>query len=769
VSRAIGAALPHESALRHVTGDAVYIDDMPMPPGALHGVPLASLHAHARILRRDASKACAVPGVHAVLFADDIPGENQMGPVIHDEPLLATDQVFAVGQLVAVVFAETRAAALRALALVEVDYEPLSAVVDLDQAIANEQFFGETHRIERGRVDAQLQAAPHRLTGELRAGGQEHFYLETHASVALPGEDRALTVYSSTQHPSETQALVAHVLGWPIHRVVVVCPRMGGGFGGKETQASHWACLAALGAYVTGRPAKLWLDRDQDMSLTGGRHPLLARYDVGYADDGRILAYDAKIFVDGGWASDLSLAILDRALFHADNAYALEHVRLVGEAVRTNKVSNCAFRGFGGPQGMLVIEQVMERIAIATGLDPLQVRRRNFYADDTGSRTPYDQQVEDFRLGWMVDDLAARAELSARQQQVAAFNQANPHTKRGISLTPVKFGISFTASFLNQAGALVVIYPDGSVQLNHGGTEMGQGLYTKMMAVCAHALGLPIGSIRPMPTATDKVPNTSATAASSGADLNGAAVRAACLTLASRLVPVAAQKLGVPEDDPRLRTAIEGDGDGPGWAWLKDGPSVSFAEVCSAAYFQQISLSAAGFYRTPGIGYDRAAGKGRPFLYFAYGAACSEVELCTLTGEWRLLRVDILHDVGDSLAPDLDRGQVEGAFTQGLGWLTLEELVYAADGRLLTHGPSTYKIPAVGDLPEHFNVRLVERHPQPGVIYGSKAVGEPPFPLAISVHTALQHAVAACGAPVPLAVPATHEALLDACERAAGR
>ncbi len=757
--------MPHESALRHVSGEAVFIDDMPLPAGTLHGMVLGSPHAHARIIRRDASDALRVPGVHAVLFADDIPGHNEMGPVLKDEPLLARDTVHCVGQYVAAVIADDREAARVALERIVVEYEVLPAVLDIEEAIANKSFHGSTHRIERGDPDAAMASAKHRLSGHLDSGGQEHFYLESHCSLAVPGEDRTIEVFASTQHPAETQHTVAHTLGWGRHRVSVVCPRMGGAFGGKETQANHWACLAALGSWKTGQPCKFWLDRDQDMTLTGRRHPFHSRWQAGFDDEGRLEGFEVELYANGGWATDLSLAILDRGMFHLDNSYWLPNLRFIGEVVATNHTSNCAFRGFGGPQGVVVIEHVLDRIAAALGLDPLDVRRRNFYSAAPNNRAPYGAEIDDFRAGYMVEDLAATCGYAERRAQIAEFNASSAWVKRGLALTPVKFGISFTVSFLNQAGALVVLYSDGSAQLNHGGTEMGQGLYTKCLAVCAHSLGIPLTSVRNMPTSTEKVPNTSATAASSGSDLNGAAIQAACVQLVDRMRPVAAEILGVSDDAVHL--GAEGN-EGPdgAWAWNDAGDTKTFADVCEAAYLRQISLNSSGYYSTPGIGYDRAKGEGTPFFYYAYGCCCAEVEVNGLTGEWRLRRVDILHDVGDSLSPDIDRGQVEGAFMQGMGWLTSEELIWADDGRLLTHGPSTYKIPAVGEAPLEFNVRLLQHKPQPGVIYGSKAVGEPPFLHGIAVHCAISRAASAFGGDIAVAMPATPEAILFACEDA---
>ncbi len=769
----LGEALPHDSALLHVTGEARYVDDLPHPTGMLVAAVLGSPVAHGVIRRLGRDRALQVPGVYGVYFAGDIPGHNQVGPIVHDEPLLAEEHVHCIGQPVAVVVAETLASARRALDAIELEIDELPAITDLHTGIERGSFIGEPHTITRGDVEHALTAASHRLSGHADSGGQEHFYLETQASLAIPQEGRQIVIFSSTQHPSEVQALVADVLGWGRSRVTVECPRMGGGFGGKETQAAPFACLAALCAVKTGRPVKLWLSRDDDMLFTGRRHPFHTRWSVGFDDDGRILALDAELFADGGWATDLSLSIVDRALFHMDNAYWLPHVRLRGYVVRTNRTSNTAFRGFGGPQGMVVIERILDRIAHHLGKDPLEVRKLNYYTT-RDALTPYGQEVLDFRLHRITEELTRSAELARRRQEVAVFNAAHRTRKRAIAFAPVKFGISFTASFLNQAGAYVLLYRDGTVQLNHGGTEMGQGLYTKMLQVCSHTLGAPLRSIVHGTTSTAKVPNTSATAASSGSDLNGQAVAAACRTLVERLKPVAADKLGCTEEE--LQLAAENDGpfprcaDGsPAWAWY-DGRTVSLAEVAAAAYMEQIPLAATGFYRTPDLHYDRASGTGQPFHYFAYGASICEVELDGLTGTWALRRVDILHDVGRSLSPDIDRGQVLGAFVQGLGWLTWEELVFDERGALLTRGPSTYKIPAIGDIPDAFRVDLLARAPQPDVIYGSKAVGEPPFMLAISAYLALCRAASAFGdRPVQVSIPATPEALLQAIDRATGR
>jgi xanthine dehydrogenase large subunit len=580
----------------------------------------------------------------------------------------------------------------------------------------------------------------------------------------VPTEDRTLELQSSTQHPSEVQALVAHLLGWHRNQVTVTVPRMGGGFGGKETQAAPYACLASLAAVKTGRPVKVWLNRDQDMMWTGKRHPFVTRYEAGFTKEGNLLALKAALFSDGGFSTDLSRAILDRALFHIDNGYFIPAVKVTGRVAKTNLPSNTAFRGFGGPQGMAVIEHVMSRAAEVLGLDPVQLRRKNFYGAAPRNVTPFWQEVKDNRLPRLFDELEKSSDYRRRFAEVEAFNASHRHARRGLALTPVKFGISFTTSFLNQAGALAVLYADGSLQLSHGGTEMGQGLHTKMLAIASHELGLSPERVRVMATATDKVPNTSATAASSGSDLNGQAVKQACEALRERLRPVAARLLGVPSSSAHELLFAGGR------VFLPSRPELAlpFEKVTGEAYLQQVPMSATGFYKTPDITFDRATGRGKPFHYFAYGAAVSEVEVSGLTGEHRLRRVDLLQDVGASLVPTIDRGQVEGAFIQGWGWLTIEELQTDAKGFLRTHSPDTYKIPAFGDAPVDFRVALLENAAQDDVIHGSKAVGEPPFMLALSVVAALRHAVGAFGPKgreVQLAIPCTPEAVLFAIEK----
>ncbi|MBL0196469.1 MAG: xanthine dehydrogenase molybdopterin binding subunit [Myxococcales bacterium] len=765
--------LLHESATGHVTGTALYVDDEAARRGMLEVWPVSSPHARAKVVAIDASAALAHPGVVAVLTARDIPGMNDVGAVRHDETLLAPEggEVSFVGHMVALVVAESRDAAKLATKKVNVVYEPLPAVLDLRAAIAADSFHNTPHVIRRADAQAALASAPHALAGELEIGGQEHFYLESHAAWAEWGDDGDVVVTSSTQHPSEVQAVVSHVLHLPRSKVVVRAPRMGGGFGGKETQGNGFAALVALAAKVTQRPVRVQLDRDVDMALTGKRHPFLGRFRVGFDADGRVLAAVVDLVSDGGWALDLSESICDRALFHLDNAYYLPAVAFSGRVAKTNVVSHTAFRGFGGPQGMVVIEDILDRVARTLGLRPEVVRERNLYRGEGETNTThYGQHLDDNRIGRIWPELLRSAGFADRRAAVDAWNAESPRVKRGLAVTPVKFGISFTATFLNQAGALVLVYRDGTVHVNHGGTEMGQGLYTKLRGVAMRELGVSAESVRVMKTQTDKVPNTSATAASSGADLNGAAVKAACVTLRERLAEVAAQMIekraGRPMPVPAAAMVFA---EGLVFAEDQREHAVPFGEVAERAYLAQVNLSAQGFYRTPGIGYDRAKGRGKPFYYFAYGAAVCEVEVDGYSGMKLVRRVDILHDVGDSLNPQIDRGQVEGAFVQGMGWLTGEELKWDAKGRLLAHSASTYQIPSIGDAPVEFHVTLLPDAGQKGTIHGSKAVGEPPLMLAIAVREALRDAVAAFGGgekgPVALGCPATHEALFHAVKR----
>ena len=759
------AATPHESAHKHVTGEAVYTDDKTI--GMLAVWPVCSPHAHARILKRDATAARAMPGVHAVLLAEDVPGENNVGGVKHDEILLANKEALFHGQMVALVVGQSQEICRAAAEQVVVEYEPLPPILTLERALAARRFHNAPNFIRRGQVGEALADSPLTLRGTFEMQGQEHFYLETQAAWAEPGEDGAVFVSVSTQNPSEVQAVVACLLSIPANKVVVQCRRVGGGFGGKETQATPPAALAALAAHHTGRAVRVRWNRDQDMVLTGHRHPFLARFKVGFDAEGRLLAARVHLYSNGGWAMDLSQAVTDRALFHLDNAYYIPAVEFRGQVAKTNLSSNTAFRGFGGPQGMVVMEEILDRIARRLGLPPEVVRERNLYhGKGETNTTHYAQEIGDNRIQAIWRQLQQSSDFACRRETIARWNAEHPQHKRGLAITPVKFGISFTHSLLNQAGALVLIYQDGTVQVNHAGTEMGQGLHTNITAIAARALGLRLEHVRVMATSTDKVPNTSATAASCGTDLNGAAVKHACEILRARLAPVATrllqEKLGRAPTADKLVFA-------GGLVCFGRQPktTVRFGDVVRGAYAERISLSATGYYATPGVHWDRVAGRGKPFHYFSCGAAVSEVEVDGFTGMMRVLRADILHDVGESVNEAINRGQVEGGFVQGMGWLTSEELLWDEAGRLLTHSPDTYKIPTVGDLPRMFNVALLKNAAQPGVVYGSKAVGEPPFMLAISVREAIRDAVAAFGPPggeVALPVPATGEAIFMAVQ-----
>lgn len=761
--------LRHESAVGHVTGLARYVDDTAQRRPMLEVWPVMAPHARARILRRDASAARRHPGVVAVLLAEDIVGANNVGVVRHDEPLFAQDEVLYQGQMIGVVVGETLKACREAAALVQVDYAPLAPIVGIAAAIAQNSFHTEPHTLTRGDCGAALAAAPQRFEGEFAFGGQEHFYLETQAAWAEADENDAVFVSSSTQHPSEIQTIVSEVLGLPRNKVVVQVPRMGGGFGGKETQGNAVAAIVALAARKTGRPVRVQLDRDLDMTLTGKRHPFYGKFSVGHDAEGRLLAAQVELVSDGGWALDLSQPVLDRALFHLDNAYYIPAVHFTGRVAKTHTTSHTAFRGFGGPQGMLVIEEILDRVARRVGLPPEVVRARNLYhGSGETNQTHYLEDVGDHRIQTMWHQVQEQAGFDARRAAVAAWNRTHARVKRGLAITPVKFGISFTLSHYNQAGALVLLYQDGTAQVNHGGTEMGQGLHTKVLGVAMRELGLTAEQIRMMPTSTDKVPNTSATAASCGADLNGAAVAAACVTLRERLTPVAAGLLG-PDLDRGVKPLLQGGEivfeKGEVFARSRPDERVPFAKVCAKAYTERVSLAATGYYKTPGIYWDWGKSAGRPFHYFACGAAVAEVEVDGYTGMHRVRRVDIVHDVGDSLNPGVDRGQIEGGFVQGMGWLTCEDLKWDAKGRLLTHSASTYQIPDISDAPMEFNVTLLPRAAQADTIHGSKAVGEPPVMLAISVREAIRDAVGAfgpAGGEVRLASPATGEAIFAA-------
>ncbi|MBK7172139.1 MAG: xanthine dehydrogenase molybdopterin binding subunit [Bacteroidales bacterium] len=755
-------SLSHESAISHVTGAAVFIDDIAEPSGMLYGQVVFSPVAKGRIIDLDISKAILLPGVHKIIVAADIPGINQMGPVIHDEPCLASGSLECIGQAICLIAAVSPEIAREAAKRIVVNIETEEPILDIKTAIEKGSFFGPERKIARGNAETSLAASTFFIEGELETGAQEHWYLETHACLCIPGEDREMVVYSSSQHPSETQAIVAEVLGIGRNKVTVEVKRMGGAFGGKETQANHLAAWTSLLAEATNKPVKIRFTRDEDQRYTGKRHPFLGKYKAGYDENGLITALSVQLYSNGGYATDLSWAILERALFHIDNAYFIPDLLVTGQVCKTNQPSNTAFRGFGGPQGMAITEHVLDSIARKLHLDPAIVRYRNFYTSGSSAFTHYGKEVENNRLQMMYDRIVVSSDYFNRRKEIESFNQAHKYKKRGIALTPVKFGISFTTSFLNQAGALVNIYQDGTVNINHGGTEMGQGLHTKIRQIAAFELGISPEFIRIEATNTGKVPNTSATAASSGSDLNGMAVKLALDELKTRLSQLAStifseqsgQKISV--DELRYagnRVTVESNVE----------LSISFNDLISKAYFSQISLSATGYYKTPGIYWDKDKGKGNPFYYFAFGMAVSEVELDILTGYVRFLRTDILNDVGSTLNAEIDLGQVRGGFIQGLGWITTEDIKYDAKGNLLNASPDTYKIPVVDDIPLIFNTELLESIPNPGTIHGSKAVGEPPFMLALSVWMAIRDAVSAtCNhqKEIMLGIPSTHEKIL---------
>lgn len=753
---AVGNALPHDSAHLHVSGRAAYTDDLPEPRDLLHVAVGMSSKAHARLCAVDLGDVLAAEGVVDVCVATDIPGENNCGPIVHDETIFATDTVEYAGQAIFAVAAKTAEQARKAARLAKVDYEELEPVLDPLTAVEKGSFVLPSETLTRGDAATAISAAPRRLQRRLSIGGQDQFYLEGHIAMCLPQEDDGLLVYSSTQHPDEVQHLVANATNRSAKDVVCICRRMGGAFGGKESQAATIACMAALMTVKTGRPCKLRLDRDADMIMTGKRHDFVVDYDVGFDETGRVLGVDFTFASRCGISADLSGPVNDRTMFHCDNAYFLENVSIVSHRCKTNTVSNTAFRGFGGPQGMVAIEYVIDDIARTLGLDPLDVRRRNFYGVGERDVTQYGQAVEDNILDLIADTLEAKADYRARRSEIRAFNRSSRILKRGIALTPVKFGISFTSTHLNQASALVHVYRDGTVHLNHGGTEMGQGLFIKVAQVVADELGIPVSAIRINAADTSKVPNASATAASSGSDMNGKAAQAAARKIRNRLTEFAARHFSVNESAVGFAEGTVTVGSG----------TLDFAELVQLAWFDRIPLSATGFYKTPKINYDRSTYRGRPFFYFAYGAAVSEVVVDTLTGENRILRVDIVHDCGDSLNPAVDLGQVEGGFVQGAGWVTAEELWWNDAGELQTHAPSTYKIPTCSDLAPEFNVTLLENAAnREATIYRSKAVGEPPLMLAISVLHAIRDAIATDSNPLPaLDTPATPEAVLRAME-----
>ena len=755
----VGRSVKHDSAPKHVTGEAVYVDDRLEFPNQLHVYARMSDRAHARIVRIDTSPCYNVPGVAIAITAQDVPGQLDIGAVMPGDPLLADGKVEFVGQPVIAVAADNLETARKAAMAAIIEYEDLEPVIDVVDALRKKHFVLDSHTHKRGDSSGALATAPRRLQGSLHIGGQEHFYLETQVSSVMPTEDGGMIVYTSTQNPTEVQKLVAEVLGVSMNKIVIDMRRMGGGFGGKETQAAGPACMCAVIAHLTGRPTKMRLPRMEDMTMTGKRHPFYVEYDVGFDDDGLLHGIEIDLAGNCGYSPDLSGSIVDRAMFHSDNAYYLGDATINGHRCKTNLASNTAYRGFGGPQGMVAIEEIMDAVARELGKDPLDVRKRNYYGKTERNVTPYYQTVEHNMLEEMTAELEASSEYAKRREEIRAFNAKSPVLKKGLALTPVKFGISFTASFLNQAGALVHVYTDGSIHLNHGGTEMGQGLNTKVAQVVAEVFQVDIGRIQITATNTDKVPNTSPTAASSGADLNGKAAQNAAETIKQRLIEFAARHYQVTEEDVEFKN---------GQVRIRD-QYVSFDELIQQAYFGQVSLSSTGFYRTPKIYYDRSQARGRPFYYFAYGAACSEVIVDTLTGEYKMLRSDILHDVGASLNPAIDIGQVEGGFVQGMGWLTMEELVWNDKGKLMTSGPASYKVPAVADMPLDLRVKLVENRKNPeDTVFHSKAVGEPPFMLGISVWCAIKDAVASLAdykAQPKIDAPATPERVLWGVEQ----
>jgi xanthine dehydrogenase large subunit len=756
--RSVRRALPHDSAAKHVAGEAIYIDDIPEPRNLLHAYIRMSDVAHGKIKKLDLAPVRAAPGVAAAMCAADLRHGNDIGPGFAGDPVFADKIVEYAGQSVFAVAAETRERARAAAMRGTVEYQELPAILSIEEALKRKAQVLPTLTLTRGDARKAIAKAPRKISGRLGIGGQDHFYLEGQIAMAVPGEDGDMLVYSSTQHPTEIQHHVAHILGLDSHAVTVETRRMGGGFGGKETQGALFAVVAALLAQKTGRPVKLRADRDDDMILTGKRHDFIADYEVGFDETGRIRGAEFMLASRCGMSPDLSGPVNDRAMFHADNAYYLPHASIVSHRCKTNTVSNTAFRGFGGPQGMMVIEYALDEIARTLGFDPLTVRKRNLYGKRDRNITPYTMKVEDNILPELIGELEKTSDYWPRRKEIAEWNLTSPFLKRGLALTPVKFGISFTATVFNQAGALVLVYTDGSVKLNHGGTEMGQGLNTKVAQIVADEFGIDFAKVKITATTTGKVPNTSATAASSGTDLNGKAAQVAARTIKDRLIKFAAAQ---------FKTA-------PGRIVFADNAvqigkkTMSFAELTKLAYAKRIPLSATGYFATPKVLYDPVTMRGRPFFYFAYGAAVSEVLIDTLTGEYKVERVDILHDVGKSINPAIDLGQIEGGFIQGMGWLTSEELYWDGKGRLQTHAPSTYKIPACSDLPRVFNARIAEwSRNREDVVYRSKAVGEPPLMLAISVFHAIKDAIASvCEYQMSphLDAPATPERVLNAID-----
>ncbi|CAM4002168.1 xanthine dehydrogenase molybdopterin binding subunit [Psychrobacter arenosus] len=766
----IGTSAKHDSAISHVMGTATYVDDVLKPQGTLHLAVGKSLHAHAKVLGMDLNAVRASDGVVDVLTFKNLSAKTDIGAVFDGEPLMVDELTQYVGQTLFVVAATSHRAAKQAALKAIVEYEPLPAILSIDAALDQQQFVRPSHFMQRGDAEAALASAPIRIDGHIHMRGQEHFYLEGQVAYVVLGDDGGLEVYSSSQHPSEVQQLVAEVTDLPFHAVNTIVRRMGGGFGGKETQAAAWACLCALVAKRYNVPVSMRLDRQDDMVITGKRHEFANRYEVGIDETGRILGVDMQLAGLCGYAPDLSDAIVDRAMFHCDNGYYYPTAQIAGHRCKTHTVSNTAFRGFGGPQGLMTAEYMMDHIAYKLGQDPLQVRLNNLYQN--GQSTHYGQPIEHFDLATIMTTLAEDCDYEQRRQAIIEANQLAAATgsdqRRGIALTPVKFGISFTVQTLNQAGALVHIYTDGSIHLNHGGTEMGQGLFVKIAQIVANEFAVDLDTVKVSATRTDKVPNTSPTAASSGTDMNGKAAQNACLTIKARLIEFAAEHFEVAESAIRFENNHVYISDATTSEIIK---VFTFAEFVQLAYQHRVSLSSTGYYKTPKIFYDRSKAWGRPFFYFALGAACAEVEIDTLTGEYQVLRCDILHDVGQSINPAIDIGQIEGAFVQGMGWLTAEELVWDNAGKLASNSPANYKIPTAHDLPKQWQVKLFDRKNSEQTIYNSKAVGEPPFMLAASVWCAINNAVASIGdykQNPELTMPATPEAVLKAVMRMQG-
>ena len=759
--------IPHDSATKHVSGQSVYIDDMLVNSQLLIGRVVYSKYAHAKIKSADLSKAKSLKGVHAVLDWKDIPGHNQMGPVVHDEFCLAVDEVYCIGQAIILIAAESEEIAIEAEKLITIEYLPLEPILDLQTAIEKNSLLAPPRIMKRGDADAALKKSEHVIKGILETGAQEHWYLETQSCLCIPGEQNEINVFSSTQHPSETQAIVAEVLGIAKNEVVVETRRMGGAFGGKETQANHTATWTALLCVATKRPVKIRLFRDDDQKITGKRHRFHIEYEAGFDNGGKLLAVKFEMNADAGCTTDLSMAILERAMLHADNSYYVPNMLVTGKAYRTNLPSNTAFRGFGGPQGMAVMETVIDRIARSINKDPAEIRLLNFYGIDKNNVTHYGQEVELNRLHTLYDQLIKSSDYKKRRQEINSFNAANEFFKKGLALTPVKFGISFTTTFLNQAGALVNIYKDGTVLVNHGGTEMGQGLHTKIQQIAAAELGVTIDRIKVNATNTSKVPNTSATAASAGTDLNGMAVKNAIEKLRSRIsqqMAIEFSKLRPEKPTSAEHIVFENNNIIDS---LYPDRKIAFDKAMVLCHLNQVSLSTTGFYKTPNIGWDKLTGWGKPFNYYSFGMAVSEVLVDTLTGYTKNLRTDILHDVGDSINAGIDLGQVEGGFIQGVGWCTTEEIKWDEKGNLLNHSPDTYKIPSVQDIPEDFRVELLQHAPNPNAIRKSKAVAEPPLMLAFSTWLAIKDAISAVGDhqyEPEFRLPATNEVILLSIE-----